>query len=156
MVRWGDFEEAAPELAALGRERLERFGFVFVGTVRSDGGPRVNPVEAYVVQGHLALNMMWRSLKALDLLRDPRLFVHTPIVDRLGSPGEFKLRGRAIEVDERSRRNVIAAAIEAAIEWRPPEQSHFFTVDVESAAFVTYESDGTQRVKRWRLGRGVD
>ncbi len=156
MVAWAEFAESSPELASLGRERLERFGFVFVATVRRDGGPRVNPVEAYIVQGHLAVNMMWRSLKALDLLRDPRLFVHTPIVDRLGSPGEFKLRGRAIQVDDRSLRGAIVAAFEAAIEWTPPERSHFFTVDIESAAFVTYESDGTQRVKRWHAARGVD
>jgi hypothetical protein len=50
-MRWADFEEAAPELAALGRERIERFGFVFLGTIRSDGGPRINPVEAHLVEG---------------------------------------------------------------------------------------------------------
>ena len=61
MLRWADFEVAASELATLGRERFERFGFLFVGTVRRDGGPRVNPVEAYVVDGHLVLNMMWHS-----------------------------------------------------------------------------------------------
>jgi hypothetical protein len=46
MLRWADFEVAASELATLGRERFERFGFLFVATVRKDGGPRVNPVEA--------------------------------------------------------------------------------------------------------------
>ena len=45
--------------------------------------------------------------------------------------------------------------IEARIDWRPPERSHFFAVDVESAAFVTYDEDGKQSVTRWTRGRGL-
>jgi hypothetical protein len=150
MLRWVDFEGASPELAALGRARFERFGFLFAATVRSDGGPRVNPVEAYVVQGHLVLNMMWHSLKANDLLRDPRVYLHTPITDRLGAPGEFKLTGRALPIEDPALRHAAADAIEARIDWRPPERSHFFTIDVERAAFITYDEGGTKHVKLWR------
>jgi Pyridoxamine 5'-phosphate oxidase len=150
MLRWVDFEQASPELAELGRTRFERFGFLFVATVRSDGGPRVNPVEAYVVDGHLVLNMMWSSLKAKDLLRDPRAYLHTPITDRLGAPGEFKLTGRALPIEDPALRKTVADVIEAKIDWRPPERSHFFTIDVERAAFITYDDDGTKHVKLWR------
>jgi hypothetical protein len=150
MLRWADFEVAASELATLGRERFERFGFLFVATVRKDGGPRVNPVEAYVVDGHLVLNMMWRSRKALDLLRDPRIYLHTPITDRLGAPGEFKAAGRALPIEEPALWEAASDVIEAAIDWRPPKRSHFFTVEVDRAAFITYDEDGTQHVKRWR------
>jgi hypothetical protein len=45
-VNWAEFERAVPELAALGRERIERFNFVLIGTPRRDGAPRINPVEA--------------------------------------------------------------------------------------------------------------
>ena len=150
MLRWVDFEQASPELAEHGRTRFERFGFLFVATVRSDGGPRVNPVEAYVVEGHLVLNMMWSSLKARDLLRDPRTYLHTPITDRLGAPGEFKLTGRALPIEDPALREAVADVIEAKIDWRPPERSHFFTIDVERAAFITYDDDGTKHVKLWR------
>ena len=150
MLRWVDFEQASPELAELGRTRFERFGFLFVATVRSDGGPRVNPVEAYVVDGHLVLNMMWSSLKAKDLLRDPRAYLHTPVTDRLGSPGEFKLTGRALPIEDPALRQAAADVIEAKIDWRPPERSHFFTIDVERAAFISYDDDGTKHVKLWR------
>lgn len=71
-LTWSELEVATPEIAALGRDLLERFQFVLVGTLTKDGSPRVNPCEAYVIDGHLLLNMMPRSLKALDLLRDPR------------------------------------------------------------------------------------
>jgi hypothetical protein len=152
-VGWVEFAASAPELAALGAERIERFRFVFVGTIRKDGGPRVNPVEAYFVDGELVLNMIWRSLKALDLIRDERVYVHTPILDRLGGPGEFKLRGRACEVGDPGFREAAADVIEAAIEWRPPERSHFFAVAAESAAFVTYGEGGKQHVVRWFAGR---
>jgi hypothetical protein len=137
----------------LGRERFERFGFLFVGTVRADGGPRVNPVEAYVVDGHLVLNLMRRSRKALDLLRDPRIYRHTPITDRLGSPGGFKAAGRAVPIEDPRLWEAAADVIEARIDWRPPKRSHSFTVEVDRAAFITYDEDGTQHVKRWRHGQ---
>ena len=95
---WRDFEAAAPELARLGRERFERTGVVLVATVRKDGSPRISPVEPYLVLGHLLLGMMWRSRKALDLLREPRCAVHSAVCDPNGSDGEFKLYGRALTV----------------------------------------------------------
>jgi Pyridoxamine 5'-phosphate oxidase len=154
MFSWADFERAAPDLASLGRERFERFGIVLIGTVRSDGGPRVTPVEVYLVQGHLVFNMMWRSLKALDLLRDPRVFVHSVVTGREGAEGEFKLRGHAVVIEDARLRAASADAIEAAIDWRPPERSHFFAVAVEAAAFVHYEDD-ERRMTRWNRERGL-
>ena len=158
MRRWADFEEQAPELAALGLERIEQFGFVFVGTIRKDGGPRVNPVEAHVVEGHLALCMIRGSLKALDLLRDPRAFVHTPVLDsELGRPGEFKLRARAVEVGDPALREAIADTLERKSGWRPPDDWRFFTLDVESAAFHRYEEEADlHHVLRWTPERGAE
>ncbi len=154
MLRWAEFAEAAPDLAARPEERFERFGIVFVGTVRKDGGPRVNPVEVYIVEGHLVVNMLWRSLKALDLLRDPRVFLHTIVTGREAVEGEVKLRGRAVPIEHGWLRDAAADAIEAAIQWRPPERSHFFSIEIESAAFVTWE-EGAKRVTRWTLERGL-
>jgi hypothetical protein len=153
-VNWAEFEEAAPELATRGREAIEQFKFVFIGTVRPDGGPRVNPVEAYFVDGHLAMNMMWRSLKALDLLRDPRILVHSPVTTREAEEGEFKIRGRAVPIEDERLREAVADTFEREIDWRPPEESHYFTVEVESAAFVRYE-DGDQHLTVWTPGRGL-
>ena len=94
MLTWAELEQAAPEIAANGRELIEKFQFVLVGTLTKDGSPRVTPVEAYIIDGHLLANMMPRSLKARDLLRDPRVYVHAPVTAKEGSP-EFKLAGRA-------------------------------------------------------------
>jgi hypothetical protein len=153
-VNWAEFERAAPELAARGRERIEHFDFVLVGTLRRDGAPRINPVEAYLVGDHLAMNMMRRSRKALDLLRDPRILVHSVITRREGDEGELKLHGRAVPIDDEELRGAIADTFERKIDWRPSDQSHFFSVDIESAAFVVYE-DGDQHMISWTPERGL-
>jgi hypothetical protein len=76
MVKWADFETAAPELATQGRELIERFRFVLAGTIRRDGTPRISPVKAHIVRGHLMLVMIAGTLKARDLLRDPRILLN--------------------------------------------------------------------------------
>ena len=64
MLQWADFEAAAPELAMQGRALIERFRFVLVGTIRRDGAPRISPVEAHFVRGHLMLVMIAGTLKS--------------------------------------------------------------------------------------------
>ncbi len=53
MACWAELEEAAPELAARGRDLIETFHFLLAGTIRRDGTPRISPVEAHIVEGHL-------------------------------------------------------------------------------------------------------
>jgi hypothetical protein len=158
MRRWADFEDEAPDLAARGRELIERFGFVFLGTIRSDGGPRVNPAEAHLVGRDLCLSLLPRSLKALDLARDPRMFLHTPVLERLlGTPGEFKLRARAVEVRAPALRAQIAATIEGRSGWRPTDDWRFFAADVEGAAFLRFDEEGqVHRLLRWTPERGTE
>ena len=158
MRRWADFEEAAPELASAGRERLEQFGFVFIGTIRRDGGPRVNPVEAHIVDGELALCMVPWSLKAGDLLRDPRTFLHTPVIEAAsGAPGEFKLRGRALQIGDAGLRDAVADTLDRKSGWRPTPDWRFFHVDVEAAAFLRYdEQEEIHRLLRWTPERGLE
>jgi hypothetical protein len=47
------------------------------------------------MDGDLWLSMMWLSKKALDLMRDPRILVHSVITSRDRSEGEFKIPGTA-------------------------------------------------------------
>jgi hypothetical protein len=135
-MRWEKFARAAPELARLGEERFERSGLCLVGTLRRDGWPRISPVEPYVARGELLLGMIWQSRKARDLLRDPRLVIHSVVTDRDGSDGDFKLYGRAMDVEEPKTREAFGDATEARIDWRPTEPYHLFSVDVETAGFI--------------------
>jgi len=97
-VNWHQFALASPELAAIGQKRLEGPGLALVATLRTNGWPRISPVEAFIVDAQLLLGMMWRSKKALDLLRDPRVAVHSVTCDREGAEGDFKVYGRVTDV----------------------------------------------------------
>ncbi len=92
-MRWSDIEQAQPRLAVTGRDKLIKPGVVLVVTIRRDGTPLLSPVEPYLLDGDLWLSMMWESTKARDLLRDPRILVHSVITGRDGAEGEFKVRG---------------------------------------------------------------
>jgi hypothetical protein len=155
MFPWANFEAAAPMLATQGRELIEHFRFVLVGTIRSDGTPRISPVEARIVRGHLMLVMIPDTLKARDLLRDPRILVNSPITHPGDPNTEFKLRGRVVEIRDQALREATAEAIEAASGWRPPEVWHFFSLDIEDAAFLAWQG-GVLDLTRWNGDRGLD
>jgi hypothetical protein len=152
-VNWDDFRAAAPELAALGEERFERAGLSLVGTISAGGYPRISPVEPFIVEGHLMLGMMWRSRKALDLLRDPKVVVHSVVSDREGTEGDFKVYGRALDVPEPDLRARYADTLEAKISWRPPEPFNLFRVDVERAGFVIFGE--AQQALAWDPEHGL-
>jgi pyridoxamine 5'-phosphate oxidase-like protein len=153
-VRWNEFEDAVPDLARLGRDRLLGPGVTLVGTVRKDGSPRISPCEAFIVDGDLMLGMMWQSRKARDLERDPRVVVHSVVSDREGTEGDFKLYGRAVDVPEPERREAYADTLETVIDWRPTDPFHLFAVDIESAGFVVFGKE--PRALRWTPDTGLE
>jgi hypothetical protein len=114
MLSWGRFRRSAPDLAAAGRALLYRsgVGLAYLGTVRTDGGPRVHPVSPLLVEdGMYALLMV--SPKLEDLLRDNRFALHSfPLVaDPLDPGGEaFYLTGRAFFPRDVALRRSVAAA----------------------------------------------
>ncbi len=133
---WGEFAGEEPGLAALGEAQFARTGLALVGTLRRDGWPRISPVEPFIVDAQLYLGMMWRSVKALDLRRDPRCVVHSTVWDRAGTEGEFKVYGRAVEVVDREERRRFGDAVFTAIGFRPEEPDyHCFAVAIESVVF---------------------
>ena len=141
-MNWEEFKRNAPDLAALGEERFDRTGLVLIGSLRKNGWPRISPVEPLITDGHLYLGMMWRSRKALDLLRDPRCTVHSTISDRNGSEGEFKVYGYAVDIQELEARRRYCEALYQKIGWRPEEpEYHLFSVDIRSVAFVTIRDE---------------
>jgi hypothetical protein len=153
-MRWSDFAETCPELAQLGEERFRRAEVMLLGTLRKNGWPRISPVEMDFVDGELLTGMMWRSPKALDLLRDPRYVAHSIVTTRLGTDGDFKLYGTAHAVDDPGRRATYRAAIKARIDWEPDEPNyHLFALDVDSAGFVVFGEDAHGMA--WDAERGL-
>jgi hypothetical protein len=153
-VRFGEFKRACPELAGLAEDRLRRAEVLLLGTLRRNGWPRITPVECDFVGDDLMIGMMWRSPKALDLMRDPRCVVHSVVTDRQGTEGDAKLYGTAVAVDEPERRAAYCEAIMARIGWAPEEPDyHLFAIDVTSAGFVIF---GDERYAlAWDPERGL-
>lgn len=142
-MRWDEFERGCPEIAAIARERFHRDQLVMLATIRGDGSPRINPCEVDFAVGRLFLGMMWRSKKALDLLRDPRIVVHSVTCDRSGTDGDVKLYGRVLDERQPEVRYAFREAIRARIDWAPDEpEFHLFSLDVESAAYIVFGESG--------------
>ena len=151
----GEFAESEPALATLGEAQFARTGLALVGTLRRDGWPRISPVEPFIAGGQLFLGMMWRSVKALDLLRDPRCIVHSTVSDKNGTEGEFKVYGQAVDVTDLEERRRFADAVYDAIGFRPEEpEFHCFAIAIaiaiESVAFSRLEGDEFQR-QLWKF-----
>jgi Pyridoxamine 5'-phosphate oxidase len=153
-LRWSAFEGAAPELAARGLARIKEFGFVFVGTIRPDGAPRISPVEAHRVSGDLMLAVIGASEKARDLVRDPRVTLQSPISDAAEPGCEFKLRGYVDDADAVLRADT-ADTIERASGWRPSERWSYRCVLIQSAVLIDWMDDGDMLLSRWDQRHGV-
>lgn len=146
-MRWEQFEAGAPELAALARAEFERYGMALVGTLRNDGSPRISSVLPHVLEGELYLGMMWRSRKAVDLLRNPRLVLRNPVCTNRGDEVELSLHGQAVEIHDEAVRG---RYVQDRPEW-DKRDFHLFSVDIQSVGLVRYEA-GEQHVKVWPRG----
>ena len=153
-MRWGEFERHAGRLAELGRERLGNPGVVLVATVRADGSPRLSPVEPLFWDGDLWLSMGWKTRKAADLGRDPRVLVHSIVTTRDGTNGEYKVRGTAIADLDAGVHEQYANEVEARLGWKPePGRFHLFRIDVTDVTFIRWDdATNDQYVTRWPKG----
>lgn len=153
-MHWDAFEDACPEIATLARQRFTEDEVVLVGTLRADGSPRISPNEPDFAAGRLFVSMMWRSKKALDLLRDPRAAVHSVPSDRMNPGGDVKLYGRVVDERDPEVRQAFRDAIRARIDWAPDEPDyHCFSFDVETAGYTVF-GEGSHALA-WDPERGL-
>ena len=153
MARWQEIADAAPELAAEAMGFLDAHVHKTLATVRRDGSPRISGVETRFHDGDLYLGMMHRSLKALDLLRDPRFALHSGSEDPPGWPGDATVSGRAEEVTEPARIDAVLGPVGAS---RPPGALHLFLLDVEEVLTVRLGDPADHLLlTSWRAGRGL-
>jgi hypothetical protein len=141
MSTWDGFEQTAPELAAAARERIERHGFMLLGTIRRDGTPRISPVEVRFAGAELVTCLLRGSAKERDVRRDARVVLHGPMLHADDPNEELKLRGRLVEVADPALR-------EAAAVWTAPPEFDTFALDLESAALVEWVH-GEMTIRRW-------
>jgi hypothetical protein len=152
-VRWDGFTAACPEIGDVATQRFVADEVVMLGTVRADGTPRLSPCEVDLVAGRLCLGMMWRSRKALDLQRDPRLVVHSVPIGRMNPGGDIKLTGMGVDERDPDLRESYRRAIHERIGWAPDEPDfHLFSLDVREAVLIRFGED--QVLLRWDVTEG--
>ena len=145
MARWEQFVAADPDLAAHVRRCFAIRKHATLATLRRDGSPRISGTEvAFADDGEVYLGMMPRSLKALDLRRDPHLALHCPTEDAPESDptswlGDAKLAGFGVEVTDPA----------------PADGSHRFRIDVTEVVLTTVDGDHLV-IQSWHPGRGVE
>jgi len=142
---WGEFEEAAPALAAFGIELLTK-GPAYLATVRDDGVPRVHPVTPIIGEGHLFLFMEPTSPKGRDLDERATYAMHSGVPDTSGTGGEFWLSGRASRVDDAATRTV-AGSVSS---YSPADRYVRFELDVAEARCNGYGDVALPEPRRWR------
>jgi hypothetical protein len=154
-MRWDEFVEACPEIGKAAQERFERDQLVLLGTISREGWPRISPCELDFVEGDLLMGMMWRSPKALDLLRGSPLVVHSVQADRQATEADIKVYGRAVDLSDPGVRDAFREAIRKRIDWAPEEpRYHLFALDVERAAVLSFTGE-TETVTTWDAERGL-
>ncbi|MFN2587047.1 MAG: pyridoxamine 5'-phosphate oxidase family protein [Actinomycetota bacterium] len=99
-MNWHAVESSVTALAAKVRARFEAHGLALVATLKADGAPRISGIKTLFGEGELWLGMMPGSLKARDLLRDPRLALHSATTDKDVAAGDAKLSGLAVLVED--------------------------------------------------------
>jgi hypothetical protein len=154
MATFTEMEAEAPELGKRARERFAATGLSLVGTLRSDGWPRISPVEPLILDGQLYLGMMPASMKSRDLARDPRCLVHSTVADKDGKEGEVKLYGRALRVTDPGEIERYCLALEEAIGWRPKgdDDLDLWVVYIGKGAYVRFDGQ-RQHIATWEPGR---
>jgi len=141
VATWSEFEAAAPDLAARGRQLLYQYGppLGFLATIRADGGPRVHPFCPILAGGGLWAYILRQSPKGADLRRDPRFALHAfPAKD---VDDEFMVRGHVepIEPSPELRAAIVSAAAPATV---GADEEQLFQLHVERALVATYAYRG--------------
>jgi len=143
MASWNEFESEVPEFAARVRERLEAHRHRTLATLRADGAPRISGIECEIEHGELQFGSMWRGVKALDLLRDPRFALHSGTDEPADWPGEAKVAG-TVRAETRTSQH-------------DGEQYHHFVCDITEAVLVGLNEARTKLVvEAWHPERGVE
>jgi hypothetical protein len=144
MSAWEDFAAAAPHIATIFERRHRATGnLCMLATLRSDGFPRISPMEPRIFEGELWLVGMPHTTKFADLGRDARFSLHTSTVDTHVSDGDAKLWGTVRDVPDKAlhRRWAQALFAESGFDLRDTEFDTFYAADILGASSVEVIDD---------------
>lgn len=154
MTSWGEFVEVAPRIATIFARRHAATGnLCLLATLRSDGFPRISPIEPRVFEGQLWLVGMPHTTKFRDLARDPRFCLHTATVDTEVTDGDAKLWGVVEDIRNTALHQRFATDLfdQTGFDLRGQEFDHFYRADLTSASAVEV-GGGHMDVTIWQPG----
>lgn len=156
MVAWSEFTDQAPTIAEVFVRRHTSTGnLCLLATIRSDGYPRISPMEPRIFDGHLLLVGMPGTTKFADLGRDPRFCLHTATVDPYVGEGDVKLWGDAVNLQDPDLHKRFAADLfeQAGLDLRGQVFDPFYVADLTSASSLEL-ANGRLAITIWKPGEG--
>lgn len=156
MTTWTEFTAEAPRISEIFRRRhAATSNLCMLATLRSDGYPRISPVEPLVFEEKLVIVGMPRTTKFRDLARDPRFCLHTATEDTMVADGDAKLFGLVVDDPDTALHARFAEYLyeDSGLDLRNQPFEHFFVADLTSASAVEVDDD-LLRVIIWKPGEG--
>ncbi|MGH8948275.1 MAG: pyridoxamine 5'-phosphate oxidase family protein [Acidimicrobiia bacterium] len=156
MASWDEFVAAAPRIAEVFVRRHNATGYLcLLATIRSDGSPRISPMEPRVFEDRLLLVGMPNTTQYRDLGRDPRFCLHTATVDPNVGEGDAKLWGEAVNLQDSGLHQRFADFLfeEAGLDLRGQVFDPFYVADLTAASSVAFEN-GQLSITIWKPGEG--
>lgn len=156
MAHWGVFADEAQHVSEVFTRRHAATGnLCLLGTLRSDGSPRISPIEPRIFEGHLVLAGMPGTNKFRDLDRDPRFSLHTATVDPHVGEGDAKLSGVVVDLQDPDLHRRFADDLfeESGFDLRGQVFDPFYVADITEASTVEVV-DHRLRITIWKPGQG--
>ncbi len=143
-TRWSAVVADAPDFARRVERAFAAGTNKTLATVRADGSPRISGTELEFVDGRITLGMMPRSVKLADVLRDPRVALHSPTLEPTTpgtlDAGDAKVAGVLVEIPDPAN---------------PTGTS--FELDVTEVVLTTVDQPrGLLVIESWHPGRGYE
>ena len=154
MTTWKEFTGGAPRIAAIFTRRHAAAGnLCMLATLRSDGYPRISPIEPRVFEDQLWIVGMPDTTKFRDLGRNPRFCLHTATIDPQVTDGDAKLWGMVDDVPDTALQQRFAVALfeDTGLDLREQDFDHFYAANLTGASAVEV-GGGHMDVTIWRPG----
>lgn len=154
MANWAEFVAGAPRVSeTFLRRHAATGGLCMLATLRSDGFPRISPLEPRMFEGQLWLGGMPNTLKFRDLSRDPRFSLHTATIDTHVNDGDAKLWGVAHNVQDPALHQRYADWLfqETGFDLRGQTLTDFYAADLAGASSVEV-GGGHLDIRIWKPG----
>lgn len=152
MATWREFSAFVPAFAGTVRSGLESGPYALLGSIRSDGHPRISGVIVTFSDDELWVGVPAGSVKSGDLVREPKMSLHSSVSVSPTEQGDVKLHGVAVPVDEGEPGfDRFASAVGRRLQ---SGTLALFEIDVLDAAQIRLSQARDRHVfESWRVGQ---